>query len=107
MQNKKELNIHIGNNIRMIRERLGLTQEEFAEKISLATKTISKIECGIVGISLSALKRICETFHVSGDEILFGNKNTKDHAYLAKRLEQLTPEQLDIVSKFLFSVFEV
>ena len=31
MREKKEINIHIGNEIRIARERAGLTQEQFGE----------------------------------------------------------------------------
>lgn len=60
MNNKKEINLQIGNEIRIARERAGLTQQQFGELVSLGTKNVSAIERGISGITVSTLKRICE-----------------------------------------------
>ncbi len=38
MREKKDINIYIGNEIRIARERAGLTQEQFGEMVSLGTK---------------------------------------------------------------------
>ncbi len=38
MREKKEINIQIGNALRIARERTGLTQEQFGELVSLGTK---------------------------------------------------------------------
>ena len=51
MNNKKEINLQIGNEIRIARERAGLTQQQFGELVSLGTKNVSAIERGISGIT--------------------------------------------------------
>ena len=38
MREKKPINIQIGGEIRVARERAGLTQEQFGELVSLGTK---------------------------------------------------------------------
>ena len=55
MRDKKEINIHIGNEIRIARERAGLTQEQFGEIVSLGTKNVSDIERGVAGITTAAI----------------------------------------------------
>lgn len=86
MREKKEINIQIGNEIRIVRERAGLTQAEFGEIMSLDTKNVSDIERGITGIKVSILKRICEKISVSSDMILFGEQNKNDVDHLTERL---------------------
>ena len=67
---KKEINIHIGNEVRIARERAGLTQEQFGEIVSLGTKNVSDIERGVAGITVSTLKRICEKLSISSDLLI-------------------------------------
>ena len=104
MREKKEINIHIGNEIRIARERAGLTQEEFGELVSLGAKNVSDIERGVAGITVSTLKRICEKLSISSDEILFGEREENDVAYLAEKLKRLPPKQFDAVEAFLAQV---
>lgn len=94
MREKKEINIHIGNQIRAARERAGLTQEQFGELVSLGTKNVSDIERGVAGITVSTLKRICEKLSVSSDWILFGAQQKNDISYLTERLERLSQNNL-------------
>lgn len=108
MREKKELNVKIGSRIKLAREAAGLTQEKFAELVSLATKNVSDIERGVVGISIGTLLRICEVLAVSSDTILFGTSGGNDVDHLAARLKNMPPEQftitLDVVNK-LFQAF--
>lgn len=108
MREKKEININIGNRIKAAREAAGLTQERFAEMTSLATKNVSDIERGVVGISVGSLIRICDVLSVSSDTILFGSSNADPGIGIEARLAQLPPEQygiaMDIINK-LFQAF--
>lgn len=96
MEKKKPINIEIGMRIQQARERVGLTQAEFAELVDLGTKNISAIERGAVGISLSSMKRICRVLSVSSDTLLFGPETGNNTADLVAQLERLTPEQFEI-----------
>ncbi len=107
MREKKEINIFIGNQIRVARERSGLTQEQFGELVSLGTKNVSDIERGVAGITVSTLKRICEKLSISSDAIIFGEQNKNDVESLAERLERLSPDQFTAVKEFLNRVFEL
>lgn len=99
MRKKKELNLQIGNQIRKARERSGLTQEQFAEAIDKSPQFISDLERGLSGISLETLKKICETFQVSSDTILFTETIQADMAVekLTNKFLNMTPEQLRIM----------
>ncbi len=92
MKEKKEINLLVGKQIRAARELSGLTQEQFGELVSLDPKNVSDIERGLVGISISTLKRICEKLSVSSDWILFGDRDLNDLEFLTERLHRL-PER--------------
>ncbi len=107
MREKKEINVQIGNQIRQVRERAGLTQEQFGELVSLGTKNVSDIERGVAGITVSTLKRICEKLSVSSDWILFGDGGKNDLRYLTEKLERLPPEQFKAVESFLNQLLQL
>ena len=107
MRAKKEINILMGEEIRKAREAAGLTQEKFSELVDLGPKNISDIERGVTGITVSTLKRICQTLPVSSDTILFGNQTNDTVDELADRLRHLSSEELRLVKDFLNTVFEM
>ena len=107
IRQRKEINIQIGNAIKIAREKAGLTQEQFGEIVSLGPKNVSDIERGIAGITVSTLKRICEKLLISSDSILFADQEQNSVDYLCARLERLSPEQFKAVEEFLNRVFEM
>ena len=106
VREKKELNVRIGNQIRIARESAGLTQDRFVELVSLATKNVSDIERGVVGISIGTLIRICETLSISSDSILFEEGTGNDAHSISERLSNLPPEQFEIACKIINNLFE-
>lgn len=56
----QEVNSKIGNELRIKREELGLTQEQLAEKLKITQKTVSLIENGIDNVSLTKLVKYAE-----------------------------------------------
>lgn len=69
MDNKK-----IGNFIRELREKEGLSQGALAKKVFVASSVVSRWESGIAGVSASNLVLLSEIFHVSLDELVAGHK---------------------------------
>ena len=65
MRKRKEINVQIGANIQVARERAGLTQDKLSELIGVTPNHISAIERGIYGISLENLQKICVLLNVS------------------------------------------
>ncbi len=94
---KKEINVEVGARVKFQRERAGLTQEKFAEMIGLETKTISSVERGVVGISLTTMQTICKVLSISADSLLFDTTPENNVEFLSNRLKRLTPKQFDIV----------
>lgn len=110
MKGKKEINVLVGASIKRERERAGYTQEKFSELIGMGPKSLSAIERGTVGISLSAFQKVCEVLSISSDMLLFPSKEKNDIQVLADRLGRLSPKEFEIaagVFSKLMEAFEV
>lgn len=101
MKEKKELNLLIGANIKREREKAHFTQDEFSELIGIGPKSLSAVECGSVGVSLTTLTRICKVLSISSDTLLFENTAENDISALTDRLKQLSPKQFKIAEDLL------
>ncbi len=106
MKEKKEINIEIGTRIKYHRERSRFTQEKFAELLEMETNTISSIERGAVGISLTTLKKICLLLSISSDELLFDINYENNTEIISARLRKLSAKQLEITSDILAKLME-
>ena len=66
-----------GNSIRLIRKKLGLTQQEMAGKCQLSQTALSQIENGLKRPSLKTLKKICSALEIPEALIyILGMENT-------------------------------
>ena len=85
----------VGKRIKQYRERLGLTQEEFAEKTGLASGYISTVERGITFPRYDKLITIINTLGVSADAIfcdVLSNSTVYKESILSEKLASLSPE---------------
>ena len=106
MKEKKDINILVGSNIKRAREKAGYTQERFSEMIGIGTKSLSAIERGTVGVSLSLLVKICNTLYISSKVLLFESTPRNDVQSITERLERLNPRQYDIANDVICKLFE-
>ena len=60
----------IGNKLLIVRKRMGMTQAEVAESAGLSDRTYADIERGTVNTRTETILRICNTLHITPDEIL-------------------------------------
>lgn len=60
----------IGDNIRELRRREGLSQAELASRMDVSKETVSRWESGRTFIRKSHLERLIATFNVSADDIM-------------------------------------
>lgn len=65
-------NYEIGKNIKQIRNSLGITQLEFAEKIGVSRSAVQHWETSYTEPDIDAIKKIKEVFNISYEEILDG-----------------------------------
>lgn len=61
-----------GKRIQDMRKRIGLTQEELAEKLNVATSTLGNIERGTKGISIDLAVEICAVLDISLNYLILG-----------------------------------
>lgn len=105
MQTKKDIDTLVGQNIKREREKAGYTQERFSELIGIGPKSLSAIERGTVGISLSLLLRITNLLGISTDCILLPTQDKNDIEDLSERMRHLSPRQFilvrDVINKLL------
>jgi len=106
---KKALDVQVGLQIKKAREAAGYTQDKFAEMIGMGTKNVSAIERGVVGVSLSTVKKICETLHISSDSLIMEEPCDIDIDkldFLVERIKRLTPKQFDLMLDVNNKIFE-
>ena len=72
------MEIRIGNKIKLLRKKNGLTQEQLAEKIGVSFQAVSKWENNIALPDITLLPVLADYFGVSTDEILSYNSAEKD-----------------------------
>ena len=101
MKDKKELNVLVGINIKREREKAGFTQDQFSEMLGIGSKSLSAIERGVVGISLTTLLKVCDILSVSTNTILRENCEKNNIQNITDQLERLTPSQLEIAEDML------
>ena len=106
MREKKEINVEIGARARQAREQANMTQERLAERLECSPQFISDMERGVVGISLSTLKKLCLTLGVSSDSILFGTESETALHALGDRCRVLSKEQFSILAEIIEKYIE-
>lgn len=60
----------IGERIKSLRKKHGMTQERLAEYLGVSYQAVSKWECGLSCPDLSLIAPLTKLFHVSADELL-------------------------------------
>ena len=68
----------IGSYIAKKRREMNLTQEQFAEKLGVSNKTISKWENGKCMPDYSIIQELCETLSISLPELMDGEDEAED-----------------------------
>ena len=79
----------IGERIRSLRKRNGMTQEQLAEAANLSVPYISHMERGFKRPSLETLVRVAGALHVTADCLLSGLQPEDQSAFLADVQELL------------------
>ena len=99
MRQKKELNVEIGERIKLARNRANVTQEQLAEMIDVSPQYVSDLERGVVGVSVATLRRVCCQLGVTSDSILFPSEDTG--VDLNRKLSELSPEQQNLLGTII------
>ncbi len=93
---KNSLQQQLGKRIQYLRKIKGFSQEVFAEKIGIATNTLSSIETGNAFMTAQTLEKILEILNLSPQD-LFTFKNNDDineiYNNILKKLEFLKADK--------------
>ena len=82
----------LGEKIKRVRKRRGLTQEQLAEMIDIAPRNLSKIEVGSCFVTAETLEKLLVALNVTTEE-LFANEHIKEPKELLSEIY----EQLDSI----------
>ena len=108
MREKKEINIQIGKQVKLAREKSRLTQEQLAEQLECTPQYLSDLERGVVGISVALLKRLCVVLEVSSDDILFAEESKNTLKTIEEKGRVLSDRQfqllVEIVDRYIEAV---
>lgn len=100
-------NILLGQKIKEIRKKRGLTQDFLAEKVGIDSKHLSRIECGKNSLSLNLLYKICDVLNIEPCA-LFDNialKNKKEIIEdINKILEQSSEDKIRNLYRILINM---
>lgn len=95
---KVDINTIIGQNVRDIRKKLNLTQEDFAEKLGKNPQFLSQIENGKVGISIDNAINICNTANCSSINLFKDIIKTPD---IIDKYELLSERDKSVVNQMI------
>lgn len=101
MDGRKDLNVLVGANIKREREKAGFTQDRFSELLGIGSKSLSSIERGVVGVSLTTLLKICDILHITANVLLYEQAQKNDADSIALQLKMLSAEQFEIASDIM------
>ncbi len=96
----------IGNKLLYFRKKAGLTQAEIAELAGLSDRAYADIERGTVNMRSETLLKICNTLHITPNDIFTENNIDleKEQIELTEQLKNCTKKQKETVLK-LISVY--
>ena len=96
---KKELNIAIGQRIRVLREAQGKTRDKLSEEADISPHFLFEIETGKKSMTANTIVNIARALHVTTDFILLGEATPM--AKIVNNLEGLMPENLNLAEQFI------
>lgn len=97
---------NIGNNIKRLRIKKGLTQSQLAEKADISTVHMSHIETGSVAMSLDSLINISNGLESTPNNILLGEfsiVNEEIHSLTSEYTKKLTSDE----NRFIIEVVRI
>ncbi len=90
---------NLGNRIRTLRKKLGLSQKELAKQVGLTPSFISQLEKNLISPSLDSLFKLSEKLNTQPVYFLIDGDNEQAKKVLVRRDERLTINTGDFKSK--------
>lgn len=102
---KKEINVLVGEQIRIYREKSKMSRERLAELMGVTPRFLGDVELGFVGVSLTSLKKICEILGISADRLLWKQENSA--VSFAEKLSHVEEEWMPGIEDLLQKQLEL
>jgi len=102
---------NIGYNIRQLRHKLNVNQQEISKRLKISIPAYSKIETGFTDINITRLYQIADLFQVPITEILkdgqnSANANQSEEINALKEQLKTKEEEILKLSKKLIDLYE-
>ena len=102
---KKEINVLVGEQIRLYRDKSGMSREQLAELMGVTPRFVADAELGFVGVSLTSLKKICEILGISADRLLWKKENSA--VSLAEKLSHVDEQWIPLIENLIQKQLEL
>ena len=93
-----DVNMTVGENIKRMRKRSGLTQEHVARFLGIDQTLVSKMETGQRSIGAAALEKLCDLFFCTLDDLLGEETDPSRKKAVAFRADNLEPDDLRAIA---------
>lgn len=91
--------VRFGENIRVLRGKLGITQEQLAKEVHVTRQTVSAWEKNISVPSILELARLSTIYEISTDELLFGKMGVQEIEWQKELLVEESSEFIRSIKK--------
>ena len=91
----------VGKRIKLLREKIGYTQNKLAEWAGVSQTHLRRVELGEADITVGHLSVICDALGISMKDFF---SDTSEHDELASAVSALTPKQRQLLIAFLKSM---
>lgn len=106
---KSYIQVNLGKRVKELRKIKGFSQEQFAEKIGIATNTLSSIERGNAFMTAQTLEKIIEILEIIPEDLFKITEHKSKTDIYSEILTKLNlikndTERLNIMHKFINSL---
>ena len=103
LENRKEINVVLGDRVKKARLGQRLTREQLAERANVSARFLADVESGVTGVSLSTLRELCLILGLSADYLLDLSHDSPDDELeqITVRLKNLNARQLKYAAEII------
>ncbi|MCL2215820.1 MAG: helix-turn-helix transcriptional regulator [Defluviitaleaceae bacterium] len=78
--NKSNLDKDVGARVRRLRKTLGFSVDRLAEILDITPSHVRLIEYGQRGVTLALCQKLCDTFNLTADYVIYGDARADENA---------------------------
>ena len=93
--------VKIGTQIRLEREKFGMTRENFSEILDLSSYFLGQIERGERKMSVNTLVNVCECLHISMDSLIFEQVDINTNNVLHSLIDKCSIKEINVVEALI------